>query len=304
MSQFFSSPLLNVSLLALFWALQIFTSKLGFQAGAELFTFTIQSLVVISIMLGLYVLPQKLDSLRKLSLKIFFALLFVNVLGSGLGGTFSNAGIQLTTAINAGFLFQFDIALTIIFAWLLLKEKLDVTKILMLILILIGTFLLTTNGQWIVPHLGDIFILLASAFFALTTVLLRKLFKGRDLDPDIASFFRPLVGLSFLLLIVASSPLYPTEVQHLFVINLFDFRYIVYVFFTSLFVVGTLVFLNRTLKIASASYTAMMASVTPIIVAILAFVFLQETMSLIQAIGALFIVAASFVTHVVKVDKH
>lgn len=297
-------PLFNVLLLAIFWALDIFVAKLAFLAGAKLFTFTIQASIVTLIILTIYIFLKKFEKLKKVPRKLIFLLLLTNVVGSGLGGTFSNAGIQLTTAINAGFLFQFDIALTIIIAWLILNEKLDMAKMFMLFFILVGTFLFVTNGQWITPHVGDIFILLAGLCFAANTVFIRKILKNSTVDPDIASFLRPIAGLSFLLIFITLTPLYPNFIQKNIAVDLFDFRQIIYVILDALCIVSLFFFLNRTLKIASASYTAFIASITPILVAILGIVFLKESLSLIQFVGASLIISASFVAHLMKVDKH
>jgi len=304
MRKLLASPLFNVSLLSVFWASDIFVSKLAFRAGAELFTYTIQTIFITLFFLTLYIFLKKFEKLKKTPPKIIIFLLLTNALGSGLGGTLSNAGIQLTTAINAGFLFQFDIALTIIIAWFVLKEKLDLAKILMLLFILFGTFLLITNGQLIIPHLGDIFILLAGVCFATNTVLIRKILKDSAVDPDISSFLRPLAGLTILITFLAFSPLYPSTIQQTISIHLFDLRQIVYVVIDALCIVTLFLFLNRALKIASASYAALIASVTPILVAILGILFLHEGLTPIQLVGALFIILASFVTHFLKVDKH
>ena len=300
----FQSPLINVSLLSIFWAMDIFVAKLAFLAGAKLFTFTIQTGMITLSILTIYILLKKLDKLKKTPRRLLFFLLLINVIGSGLGGTLANAGIQLTTAINAGFLFQFDIALTILIAWFVLREKIDLAKMLMLLFILLGTFLLVTNGQLIIPRIGDLFILLAGLCFASNTVLIRKILKHTTVDPDIASFLRPLAGLSVLLPFVAFAPLYPEQLSHQLSINLFDFSYLGYVVIDAIVIVLLFIFLNRTLKIASASYTALIASVTPILVAILGILFLHESLTPIQFVGAFFILLASSVTHFLKVDKH
>jgi drug/metabolite transporter (DMT)-like permease len=303
MQKIIASPLFNISVFSLFWALQIFVSKIGFLKGAEIFTFTVQSVILTTMILSLIVLPRKFHLLKKLPRRIILSLFLVNILG-GLGGLLSNAGVKFTTAANAGFLFQIDIALTIIFAWMLLHEKLTRTKITMLLLILTGTFFLTTNGKLIIPHIGDILIILASSCFAINTILVRKLFKQTIIDPDIASFIRSLASLSLLMSIMLSNPLYPTPIKEIFTVHLFHMQQITYVFLNSIFIVVTLLFLNKTLQTASASYTAMMASVTPILVAILALTFLKETMTIIQLFGAFLIISASFVTHKTKIHQH
>jgi len=278
-------------------------AKLGFLAGAQLFTFSIQTVIVTFILIALYVLPRWWKEIKTLSPEILGWLILSGALSGGLGTILGNAGIQLTTATNAGFLFQCDIALTILFAWILLKERLDKEKIIMLFLIIIGTFFLTTKGQLILPHVGDMFILLTCVCFATNAVLTRKVLKHTSVHADIATFFRAFAGIPVLLLFILPSSFYPLNIRQIFAVNLFDFHQSIYIVGNSIFSVGTLFFLNRTLKIASASYTAMIAAVTPIIVAVLAMVFLKETLISMQLFGAFLIICASFVTHVMKVDK-
>lgn len=304
MQKYLASPLVNVSLLTIFWALQIFVVKLGFLAGANLFTFSTQTIIVTGILLSITVLPRKRKKFKELTPKILLWLLFLGVLSSGVGAVTANAGIQLTTATNAGFLLQFDIAITILLAWLLLREKLDTAKIITLFAILLGTFLFTTKGQLLTPHVGDIFVLIGATCFATASVLTRKVFKHNNVDPDISSFFRPIAALPVLLIAVALSSFYPESLKQSFTLNLLDFRHFFYVLLNSICVFGILIFLNRSLKVASASYTAMIAAATPILVAILGIAFLHESLLPVQIIGALLIVSAGFVTHMLKVDQH
>jgi drug/metabolite transporter (DMT)-like permease len=303
MQKLLKSPFFNVSILTISWALQIFIAKLAFIAGAKLFTFSIQTLIVTSVFLLLYILP-KIKDFKKLSLSVFLWLCVIGALGSGIGGTFSNAGVGLTTAINAGFLFQVDIALTVIFAWMILKEKLDKTKILMLFMILVGSFFLTTNGRLTIPHVGDLLILAACVCYALSTVLARKFLKNTSVDPDFASFLRSFVSTPVLLAVILMSSIFPEAIRKSFEVNLLDFKQFFYVILNSLALFALLIFLNRSLKLASASYTAMMSSAMPFLVAILGVIFLKESLTLIQFFGALLIISASFVTFIVRVDKH
>jgi drug/metabolite transporter (DMT)-like permease len=304
MHKLLASPLVNVSLLTIFYALQIFVAKLGFLAGADLFTFSVQTIIVTAILLSIAILPRKIKKIKKLTPKILLWLLFLGALSSGVGAVTTNAGIQLTTAINAGFLLQFDIAITILLAWILLREKLDTAKIITLFAILLGTYLFTTKGQMLTPHVGDIFILIGATSFATASVLTRRVFRHNDVDPDISSLFRPIAALPVLLMAIAGASFYPESLQQSFTLNLLDFRHFFYVLLNSICVVGILIFLNRSLKIASASYTAMLAAAMPILVAILGTVFLQESLLPIQIVGAFLIVSAGFVTHILKVDKH
>jgi len=139
---------------------------------------------------------------------------------------------------------------------------------------------------------------------ALNTVMVRKILKHTPVDPDIASFLRVVAALPLLLFALYLSPLYPQAIRQNFTVHLFDFHLFFYVLLNSIFVALLYLFINRILKIASASYTAMMAAVTPILVTILGVAFLGESLTSIQFLGACFIILASFVTHLLKVDKH
>jgi len=98
---------LNVFLFSLFWALQILVSKMGFSAGAKAIPFTLQSAVVALIFLSVVVLPKNYKEIVSLPKKVLLGLLLANAIHFGLGGFFSNSGVALTSAVNAGFLVKF-----------------------------------------------------------------------------------------------------------------------------------------------------------------------------------------------------
>jgi drug/metabolite transporter (DMT)-like permease len=298
------SPLGNVLLFSIFWALEIFVTKLAFLAGAQVLPFTIQSSLLTLLILSCYVLPTKLKELKKMPLSTFLWIFTANAIHMG-GGTFlSNAGIQLTSAINAGFLMQFTTVSIIIFAWLLLKEKITVSKVLSIILIIIGSFLLITKGHFIVPHIGDILLILACLVWGLGGVLTRKVLKHTTVSADLVAVLKPIAGIPTLLLFVLFAPLYPTPIHNLFLTNLFDFHQFAYVIANAVIVTFVWIFFNRTLKISSASYGVILSSITPILVALLAMVFLNEQLNGIQTLGILLILASSFVAEYLNFDKH
>jgi drug/metabolite transporter (DMT)-like permease len=53
---------------------------------------------------------------------------------------------------------------------------------------------------------------------------------------------------------------------------------------------GAWFYLNRTLKVATASYMTLMSMVTPVLVGILALSFLGETLVWVQGVGAVLII--------------
>ena len=298
-----SSALVNVLLVAIIWAFEVFVAKLAFLAGAGVVTFTIQTYIVTFVFLLIYVLPI-LKKIKKIPVNILKQLMLANALHNGFGGFFSYIGILLTSAINAGFLLQFTTVTTSMMAWLFLKEKMTKSKVITIIAIIIGTFFLITNGKLDIPHLGDLLILFACLSWSLGNVIIRKNLKQSPVNPDIISFLRPIAGIPIQLFFVLLASLYPLAIQSTFKLSLLDFHYSFYVIIHGVLVGLLWIFLNRTLKLASASYMTMMTSLTPILVAILAMVFLHESLTLIRWFGAVIIISSSIITQYLKIEKH
>jgi drug/metabolite transporter (DMT)-like permease len=214
-----------------------------------------------------------------------------------LGGFFSNSGVALTSAINAGFLVKFALVTTILFAWLLLGEKLTTNKILAMLAMIVGSYLISTKGQPIIPQIGDLLILLACISWSFSNVLVRKTLRDEAVDGDIVSFLRPVAGIPIFLLFILLSPLYPAAVGEVFQVNYFDFSYFPYVLGSGIFTALLWLYLNRTLQVATASYMTMMSMMTPVFVVILAIWLLGEAMVPIQILGGLLIIFAGIITH-------
>ncbi len=297
------SALVNILLFSIFWAIEIFIAKLAFNAGAQVIAFTLQSSFLTLIILSIYILPTKLKELKKIPFHTIKRLFFANAIHMGLGGFLGNAGIQLTTAINAGFLSQFTLVSGTIFAWLILKEKMTMAKIISVFTIIVGTFLLITKGQLIIPYIGDLFLILACICWGLGLVLVRKTLKNTSINSDFVSLIRPVAGIPIIILFIFLSPMYPSSLQKIFQVNIFDLHQTLYVILSGIIVSFVWIFANRTLKLASASYTSMMSSITPILVALLATIFLNERIEGIQFIGILLIISSSLVTHYLKIDR-
>ena len=86
-------------------------------------------------------------------------------------------------------------------------------------------------------------------------------------------------------------------------VNLWDVRYIGYVVGSGVFTALLWIYLNRTLKVASASYMTMMSMMTSVFVAVLALAFLKETMNMSQIVGAVLTISAGVITHYSGVAK-
>jgi len=296
-------PFSNVFLFSLFWALQIFVSKLAFKAGAHPVTFLLQSTLVNWLTLSIIVLPKKWKELKNIKKDVLKGIILANAIHFGFGAFFSNSGVALTTAINAGFLMKFAMVTTLLMAWIFLKEKLTLSKSIAALVMFFGVFLLSTQGRLIVPQVGDLLIILACLSWSTGNVILRKILRENSVSGETVSFLRPISGFPLILLFIIFAPIYPIELREVFQVNFFDFGYTGYVVVAGMFVALLTLFLNRTLKVASASYMTMMSMMTPVFVAILALSFLGERMVSIQILGATLIILSGAVTHCTKVAK-
>jgi drug/metabolite transporter (DMT)-like permease len=270
-------------------------------SGAKAIPFTFQTAIISLVFLTLLVLPKHYKQLINLDRKIIYGLLVASAVHFGLGGFFSNSGISLTSAINSGFLVKFALVTTTLLAWPMLGEKMTRTKLATIVIILIGSYLISTKGETLIPQIGDILIILACLSWSLGNILVKKTLKNHHVSGEIAAFLRPIAGIPVLLVLTFISPLYPQAIRNMFVISHLDFRFWPYALATGLMLALLWIFLNRTLKLASASYMTMMSSITPILVSILAIIILKETLVPIQTLGAIMIIGAASLTQFSKV---
>lgn len=291
------SPFFNVFTFSLFWALQIFVTKLGFIQGANSTTMVIQSAFVALIVLSFYVIPKYFNEIKMMSKQILIGLLIANILHFGLGGFLSNAGISLTSAVNAGFLVKFTLVVTTLLAWIFLKEKMTWTKAIAVLVMLFGNFLISTKGQSLVPQIGDVLIILACFCWSGANILIRNTLNKKTINADIISFLRPVAGIPVYFLFILLTPLYPISVQKMFAVNIADPTYFIYAIGGGISMAIMWIYLNRTLKVASASYMTMMSMMTSVFVTTFALVFLKETITLSQTVGAVLTIGAGIVTH-------
>ena len=285
------------------WALQIFVTKLAFNAGAQVLSFQLLSILVALVILAITLLPrfgEDFKSLYRETPDLFWRLFFANGIQSGLGTCLSIIGISLTSAINAGFLVKLATVTTILFAWLILKERLTLIKILMVFSMLSGAYLLTTKGQVLLPRVGDLFILGACVCWSLGNVLVRKYLNTQPVKVEVVTFQKPIAGLPVVLVLVSLAFWYPQIFgsldQALSCCNP-PLAVLPHTIGNGLLLALTWTYLNKTLKISSASYMTMMSMITPVFVGLLAMIFLDETLIWIQIAGAGMIILSGVVTY-------
>jgi len=286
-----------------FWAVQLFITKLAFNTGAEVLSFQILSILSALLILSILVLPKygsEFGNMIKHQPDLFWKLFFANGIQSGFGTCLSIIGISLTAAINAGFLVKLATVTTILFAWVILHERLTVVKILTVFFMLTGAYLLSTNGELLIPRIGDLFILGACVCWSLGNVLVRKSLKIQPTSVQVVTLQKPMAGLPVIFALVGISIFYPElfgKYQQVMTCCRPPLTSIPYAVGNGLFLTITWIYLNRTLKVTSASYMTMMSMVTPILVSLLAVTFLGETLAWIQIAGAGLIILSGVITY-------
>ncbi len=288
---------------SLFWAVQIFATKLGFIAGASVLPFQIM-LILFATLTLMIVLWRKthgaLGNLFRNQPALFWKLFLANGIQSGLGTFLSIIGIALTVTINAGFLVKMATVTTILFAWLLLDEKLSLQKIGVMIFMLTGAYLLTTKGQSLLPHIGDLFILGACVSWSLGNVLVRKTLRTQTISADVVTMQKPMASLSVFGVLISVVVFFPKILGSSGLVLsccTFSTSSFPYALLSGVFLALTWIYLYRTLSVSTASYMTLMSMMTPIIVSVLAMVFLGERFVGIQLVGAGMIVLSAAVIY-------
>ena len=298
-----SAPAFNVLLFSTFWALQIFFAKLGFNAGASVLSFQLLITVIAFFVLAVLILPRvrvQFYQLFKDQKPLFWKLYFANGIQAGFGTSLAMVGIALTDAVNAGFLVKFTVVTTILFAWVLLKERITPLKIATVFFMILGVYLLTTQGQALIPRVGDIFLLAACVCWSSGSVLVRKFLKDEPLDPDMVTLQKTLASIP-IILVLAGIAVVSTNFGR-FEGDLFSCckatsNDLVYGLLTGFCLAMAWIFIYRTLKVSTASYLTLMSMLTPVMVSVLAILFLGESLVWIQVIGAGLIILSGIVIY-------
>jgi len=277
--------LIYVSLMSVFWSLVIVFNKNALNKGAVPLPFTLQTTMTSAMILLFYTFILKTKEIKKVKkhhLKFIILIgLFAAVAYSS--GTY---GLTLSTSINYGFLIKTTLVFTTLLAFLFLKEPINIKKIALIFTLLLGAYLITTGGALIIPRTGDVFIVLAAFCLSLAVIIQKPIVM--ELDPDVVTTIRAIFSSIFLLMII------PLISSNPFMVN--DIKDMIFV---SSFSALTVIFLSKTISVATASYMTMMTMMTPILVSVIGYFWLGESMNIIQILGGTLIIISG-----ILIQKH
>ncbi|MEK7128713.1 MAG: DMT family transporter [Patescibacteria group bacterium] len=269
------------------WAITIILGRIILNNGENAFNLAFW-IAFLALPYWLFVFKKHFHELKdapKINWLIIIAIGLISTAGVNIVEVFA---LKYSTALNYSLLIRSVTLFTIIFSYLFLGEKITLKKIILLILIFFGTFLLITNGEEISFSRGDIFTLIEAMLISLGNSILAKVATNR-MSPSISSSASFLVGLLPIALIALSKG----------VIAIPKMSMLVLIFAVVNVCCITCRFLAY--KNATASYVTMIFSMTPVMVFLMAMPFLGETITLIQIAGGILIILAGIFTEKLKI---
>jgi len=274
--------LLLVLLTAIISGTSIFANSFAVQ-GFNPFVFNfLKNAVVAVFLLSLILLLKEFPALKSLSRKQLGQLAAIGLLGGSVPFLLFFYALQLTTAINAGFLHKTLFIWAALFAFLFLKEKLDKRFTAAAILLLAGNFFLFNISSFGLP---EALILLATMLWAAENTLSKNVLK--KLSGSIVAFGRMFFGSIFILVFLALT----NQAGQLLILSS---NQINWVLITSAFLLAFVFTFYSGLKhLPVHKATAILLLGQPI-TSMLSFAFLGKAVPLQQAFGFLLILAGVF----------
>ena len=269
------------------WACSIVNSRYLLSHGEEPLNLTIW-IGLAMVIPWLFLFRRHVTAYKVLSLKFKLYLVGIGV-ASSIGINYLQAlALANTSAVNFSFLYRTIVVFTIVFAYLFFKEAITMKKWFLTLLILTGSYLLTTGGQIIALTTGDIYTLLMAASAAFVANILIKHTVSR-MHPDLSGSVISLVSAASLLLFgyLSGSLALPVNMFMILIGAAFSF---------------TLTMArNRAHTFATASFVTMVFSITPVFVALLSYPLLGERLTPTELIGGAIIVASTFLVEKFKI---
>jgi drug/metabolite transporter (DMT)-like permease len=277
----YTSELLTL-LASLFWGSSFIAVKLGLLHLDPLW-FVQWRLFLASIILLAVAIKQE-------EVRIYFRHKTVYFLGAmnALAYLFQFIGMQFTTASAAAFYINFGIVFTALLSFIFLKEKFTGGKLVGLLLALIGVLLLSTNGQLdsftMQSTKGAVLVLIGGFFWSVYTVSAKKLLRNKTIP--VAPLTTSVFFFSSIFLLVPAL-IWGNWPDALTLKSGGILMYTVVICTILPFLLWT-----KGLKEISATVSAAVLLTEPIFAVIIAYPILEELFTIMEAVGAFFILIA------------
>ena len=201
-------------------------------------------------------------------------------------------GIKNTTASNAAFLISLFVVFTPFVEWLVNKRKPTNRLFFLSIISVVGVLLLTNmTTHELTINMGDILMLMAALLRGVMIVFTKKVMVDKDVDPIMVTSIQSSVVSIFSIILLLS--IHGFEWVYLIPLDLSFWLLAIYlVLFCTVFAFYAQ---NYSVKKMSPTKVSILMGSEPIFGALFAFLWLSESFTIVQIIGASLIFIATFI---------
>ncbi len=271
-----TKSIIYVLICVLLWALIPVVSKLG-QSNLDNHQFLFWSSAVSFLTFLIIILTRKKGKvILRLSTKDWIHSIVLGLLGTYLYYILLYFGYANAKGIEVLIIQYCWPIFVIVLSILILKERLNLRKVISIILGFFGVFMVLTKGKLSDIHFNNLFVdsivLIAAFVFGLFSVLSKKI--KIDSLPLVTIYFFTATIISFLSMITLSEFKLPTKVTYLPIL------------INGIFVNGiSYIYWIGALKIGEASFIAPFVFLTPVISTVLLILFFKEPFQLVYVVG-------------------
>ena len=270
----------------------IFINKFGVKGiDSTLFTFT-KNLIVAIFLLAIILGFSEFDNLKRLSKRQWSSLVLVGFVGGSIPFVLFFRGLQMTNGAVGSFIHKTMFIFVAILATLFLRERLNKKVFIPAVFLLGGNFLLLriTNFEY---GLGALSVLIATLFWSLENVISKHLLKA--IEPKVLAFGRLFFGSIFIIVYMALT----NKLQLISQLTLAQFSWIL---ISAPFLLLYVITWYTGLKYVKATTATSILLLGSPITALLSFVFLGVSLSVLQAVGMLLIIVG-IISMVLLIEK-
>ena len=236
----------------------------------------------------------KLDSSKtetKITNKDYKTLAFVIICGSIIAPLLLLNGLSQTTAINASLLLNAESLFTVVIAFIFLNERCAKREYIGILMLLVGVIFLTTNGAFqkltlTENFIGNLLIIGACLFWGIDNNLSKFLSRKRDIImvTGLKCFIGGLALLSISFLLGSSFSIPLISVPYILFVGAFSIAFSILFFLFALRKIGSM-------------RTGVIFSLSSLFGAVLAYVVLRESFTIIQLIAGSVMILGIYVLY-------
>ena len=258
---------------SIMWSLEPILAKLAYANADFLQTSAIRAIVVVLTAL-LYVLITGAKKL-KISKNQFSTILYIAIAGTLTGDLLYFFALTKISVLNAVMIGHMQPIFIVLIGFFFLKEdkltKFDYSGIITMIIagVLVTTKTVENLSMIRLGTIGDVYVLMATAAWATTAIVTRKYLRG--LNAGVVTFYRYLIASAvFIIYLLFKSSLAVSNIHQVLVGVIVG--------------VGTILYYESMKRIKAAQVSAMELS-TPFFAALLGFLILGESVTVMQISG-------------------